>query len=527
MHTRTRRLLLDRKIIEKLRLGDTVKKIARDLKVGKPRIRALREKASLYGYIGTEPKPIPPWPELLFPEAVDKRSLRSSPANEQLHANIAWVKERLLAGWRPVTVFEELPSVGCLDITRSSFYRFMDRHDLYKIAVNRKKTNSGLGNPIVHTPGEALILDWGKLRTVWDEKTQKRKILWAFVGVMGFSRYMCVRLVWTNDVETTVDAISSMFQELGGVPAKVTSDNPKCFATTASRFEPILNPALEHFANHYNFVLECLPPADPQKKGKVERLMPYVRRLYEAHTDAWHGLEESQNYIDKKCAVANQRKHGTILQKPEEVFLNFEAAVLKTLPPLAYEKHQHATAKLRSDAFLRFDSKYYAVDDAFIGQELQIMASKTLVSIYAKGKLLETYPRNINPFEPHSTKDHLLKPHMKIIKDHGHYLVRARKIGPNVECLIQKLLLQNQGYLDLRKIWGILSLDKKYTPAAIDTACRAALEMGNISYRIVLNLLTLKSHSKTTPEHAQQSMKFTSKFARSIDDYKNKVSQLH
>jgi hypothetical protein len=38
MHTRTRRLLLERKIIEKLRLGDTIKKIARDLKVGKPRI---------------------------------------------------------------------------------------------------------------------------------------------------------------------------------------------------------------------------------------------------------------------------------------------------------------------------------------------------------------------------------------------------------------------------------------------------------------------------------------------------------
>jgi len=93
--------------------------------------------------------------------------------------------------------------------------------------------------------------------------------------------------------------------------------------------------------------------------------------------------------------------------------------------------------------------------------------------------------------------------------------------------LIQTLLLQNQGYLDLRKIWGILSLDKKYSPAAIEDACRSAIEMGNISYRIVLNLLTLKITPKSAPQQAPQALKFTAKFARSIDDYKNKVSQLH
>jgi|GEM_PF-6964052 len=140
---------------------------------------------------------------------------------------------------------------------------------------------------IIHRPGEALILDWGKLRDFIDLETGKKKTVWAFVGTLGFSRFMMVRLVESNDLMTTIDAIESMFREIGGVPERLTSDNPKCFAIEASPYEPLLNPGLELFLSHYKVQMECLPPADPQKKGKVERMMPYVRRIYEAHGKEW------------------------------------------------------------------------------------------------------------------------------------------------------------------------------------------------------------------------------------------------
>ncbi len=145
----------------------------------------------------------------------------------------------------------------------------------------------------MHKAGEALLVDWGKLRTVRGDEG-KARTLWAFVGVPGFSRFMMVRLVWTNDVPTTVLALESMLKELGGVPSRITSDNPKCFALEADKYDPLLNPVFERWSAHYGLCLECLPPADPKKKGKVERLMPFVRRLYEAHGEAWFGLDESQ-----------------------------------------------------------------------------------------------------------------------------------------------------------------------------------------------------------------------------------------
>lgn len=59
-------------------------------------------------------------------------------------------------------------------------------------------------------------MDWGKLCSGVNPKTGKKQTLWAFVGVLGYSRYMMVRLMWTCDSATTLAALSSMFLEMGG-----------------------------------------------------------------------------------------------------------------------------------------------------------------------------------------------------------------------------------------------------------------------------------------------------------------------
>ena len=131
--------------------------------------------------------------------------------------------------------------------------------------------------PIIHAPGEALILDWGKVKTVYDASLRKNRTLWAFVGVLGCSRLMSVRLVWTNDVATTIAALEPMLKELGGVPRRLISDNPKCFALEESNYEPLLNPALERFCSHYGTILECLPvyrQRNRKKKGKLSAKSP-------------------------------------------------------------------------------------------------------------------------------------------------------------------------------------------------------------------------------------------------------------
>lgn len=483
---------MDRKVVEYLAAGKSQRWIRQALKVGDRRLRRLKRQAEDAGYLSG--RPLPPYPEALFSDPLDRRTERSSDADAALLTKKTWIGDRLQAGWRPVTVLEELD----VAISKSSFYRFLHRHGIAELGKHYRTAR--VVPEIVHEPGEALQLDWGKFRDVFDEATGKKKTLWAFVGIMGFSRYTMVRLVWSNDVPTTLAAIESMLSELGGVPKRVTSDNPKCFALEASDYEPVLNPAFERFAAHYGFTIECLPPRDPQKKGKVERLMPYIRRLYEAHGPAWSGVEESQSYLNRKLAIANERKHGTTMRRPIDDLLGVETNFLKPLPPIAYEIEETAEAKVRQDGHVRFGNKYYSLDEKLIGQSVLILGNSKLVSIYHRGVLAETHERLTDPHRSKQTKSHHLKPWEQSMQEDSFYRKRAARVGPDVERLIVILLAQGNGFIDTRKIWGILSLDKKYEACAINRACLQAIELGSFSYRTVVALLRLQSTPMPAPE---------------------------
>jgi Integrase core domain len=498
---------VDRKIVELLIQGKTGRYIKETLKIGWKRFARVKAQAEEFGYINGG-KPLPPFPESLFPDPVDKRTLKKSDPDILLLEKKDWITDHLQGGWRPVTVWEEIG----VSVTKSSFYRFLHRHGLFDTGRAYRVIPE-----IVHKPGEALQLDWGKFRDVIDENG-KKKTLWAFVGVLGYSRYTMVRLVWTNDIPTTLAAIESMFKELGGVPQRITSDNPKCFVIEASNYEPILNPAFERFSNHYNFVIECLPPRDPQKKGKVERQMSFIRRLYEAHGPNWFGVEESQSYMDKKLSIANERKHGTTQRRPIDDLLQVELNFLKSLPAVSYQMEDFGEGKIRRDGHVRFLNKYYSVDEAHISQEVFIIGSQTQVNIYLKGKLIEVHERLTDPTRVKQTKKHHLKPWEQSMQEDSFYRKKAGAIGPDVERMIIILIAQGLGFIDTRKIWGILSLEKKFEKDSINAACRKAIDLQSYSYQTVLSLLRLQVRA-VPEEKFTKKIEKPNKFARPISEY--------
>jgi len=515
---------MERKIVEQLMNGVEVSEIARGLHVGRSRIRELRERAKGYGYLtpdgGRGSAALPPYPEAVFPDEGDKRSLKVSFGHLALEPHRAWIEERLLAGWHAITVYEELPIKG---IGRSSFYRYLEKHKLNRLG----EEDRGVTSEIIHRPGEALLVDWGKLCNGYDPVSGKKRAVWMFVGVLGYSRYLMIRLVFSVDTATTLRVMGSMFEELGGVPGRVTSDNPKCFALEASKYEPLLNPAYERFAAHYGIVIECLPPRDPEKKGKVERLMPYGRRLYEAHGDEWKGLEESQEYMNKKLLLANARKHGTTLRRPVDVFVQEEKNRLKNLPAMAYEIEQYHDGIVRQDGHVRFDSKYYSLDEQYKGKTVSVLGDSKMVSIYYQGKLLEVHARVLDANQTKSTKPQHLKPWERSMLDDSLYRKRAAKLGPWVDAMIVAILKRGEGFVDTRKVWGILSLDKSYGAAEIDAACDKALKMGLLSYRAVKGLLDAEKDMRAARSSLVDGPKTASvehKFVRPISEYEERLS---
>lgn len=164
-----------------------------------------------------------------------------------------------------------------------------------------------------------------------------------------------------------------------------------------------------------------------------------------------------------------------------------------------------------------------------------MVANAARVNIFHRGKLCETHERINDPYQTKSIKPHHQKSWEKTLTDHGHYLRRAREIGPDVELMVQQILFQGEGYVDTRKIWGILSLDKSYLPEFINEACRDALAIGQLGYRIVMSFLKLKPQKKGGPSKATEhtgSLQITKKsesniFVRDMSEYTEKLKLLH
>ncbi len=510
----TRMLIMDRKIVVRLIEGDSFNLIERELKVGKRRIKRLYTKALTTGYL-TLLKPLPPFPEKLFSEKdepIKDLALSRSPYDKILLPYFEEIESKIKLEFLPVTILEELP----IKIPASSFYRFLKRQGLeYK----KKKQRGGVIPEILTEPGEVLQLDWGKVRDVIDPETGKKKTLWAFVGVLGFSRFMIVKFVWTNSVEVTMNAIEEMFKELGGVPRKIVSDNPKCFATEASLYEPIINVAMERFAYHYKIIFELLPPRRPELKGKVERQMPYTRRLFESYGD-FVSLIHAQEHMNKKLILANERKHGTLKRKPIDMFHLDEIHLLQKLPSLAFEREEYQESKVRKDGYVCFRSKYYSVGEKLVDKKTFIIGNKNTVTIYLNGELIESHPKIVNPYQTKSTKKHHLKHWDQIQNDHKMYLERAKAIGESVEIMVASILKQGNGFVDTRKVWGILSLDKSYSSEKIESSCKMCLELEQFSYQSLRRILEMNnglSKEDVRPVGIN-------KYVRSTTDYAEKVN---
>lgn len=504
----TRMIMTDRKIVEALLSGKSQRDVCREVRVGNRRVAKLEKLAREAGYLDGS-RPLPPFPEALFPRA-QRAPVPQSDPDAALMSKKDWIVERLAAGWHKVTLFEELP----VRVSRSSFYRFLDRHGLGVDAKPERAVPE-----IVHRPGEALLLDWGHLCTITDPDTGKRRKVWAFVGVLGYSRLLTVRLVWTNSVDVTMQAIEDMIVELGGVPGRVTSDNPKCFALEADRFQPLLNPAFEMLASHMGFVIECLPPRDPEKKGKVERPMPFVRRLFEAHGE-WKGIEEAEEYLRAKVAIANERKHGTTGDRPKDRFEREEKTALGALPAVAFERQEIGESTVREDNHVRFKNKYYSVGEGYRGKDALILGNSRTVRIHIDGVLVAVHPRITDKAMSKSTKDEHKKTWERTLTDNAHYVEKANAIGPNVKVLVECVLASQHGFVETRMVWGLFHLATIYSRKDVDDACGIALETHGHTYRDVKRIL----ESTCTPTKSEDK-NHEHAFTRPMNDYTNFIAE--
>lgn len=127
-------------------------------------------------------------------------------------------------------------------------------------------------------PGEQAQCDYLELG-VHDVRGVPTKV-YAFTMLLGFSRQLYVEFATSCASDAFLAAHARAFAYFGGMPRRVLYDNAKVVALKHTRTVVTFNEALLDFAGRFGFRPQLCRPYRPQTKGKVERVIGYVKDAF-------------------------------------------------------------------------------------------------------------------------------------------------------------------------------------------------------------------------------------------------------
>ncbi|MDP4195004.1 MAG: IS21 family transposase [Bacteroidota bacterium] len=213
-------------------------------------------------------------------------------------------------------------------VSYSSFKRFVRKHQIVK-----SNTNSTCR--IESDPGSQCQVDYCKVGLIYDSPTGKRKLVYAFIGTLSYSRHKFVEFVFSQNQKSFVQSHINMFNFFQGLPVTLKLDNLKSGVVKPDLYDPKINKAYAEMAEHYGLFLDPCRVASPKDKGIVERDVQTIREEFRKMLAINPMISLSEANAQIKNWIINvygKRKHGTTQEEPYNTFKQIEQPKLLSLP---------------------------------------------------------------------------------------------------------------------------------------------------------------------------------------------------
>lgn len=464
-----------RHILVRMRLGDSDRALAKTGLIGRPKAKALRAIANKQGWLDPA-NPLPDDALLVQVLAVSRPEASSQSCVEPYREIVTgWVEQEI----QSKTIYQALVRNHAFCGSYSSVYRFVR-------TLNRDAPKATMH--LDFAPGEAAQVDFGAGPVLVDQRTGEEIKTWFFLMTLCWSRHQYAEIVLNQKVDTWLACHRHAFEWFGGVVRRVIIDNAKCAITRACTRDPEVQRAYAECAEGYGFKIDACPPRQPQKKGRVESGIKYIKgnflplRSFRNLTDANRQL---QAWILEE---AGNRTHGSTHVKPLSRFAT-EKPLLQPLPVQPPEIAVWAKVKVHRDAHVQFEKALYSVPFRLMGQTLWLKATAVTVRIYRDHDLVAVHPRLTRPGARATADDHMPPEALAWkMRDPQWCLTHSSQIGAACHTLVRQLFADR--VLDnLRAAQGVVGLKKKYGTIRLEAACQRALAYDNPRYRTVKTIL--------------------------------------
>jgi len=208
-------------------------------------------------------------------------------------------------------------------------------------------------------PGEETQYDWSPYRVPIGGTM---RLVHAFAATLGFSRKTHVRFYPDEREATLLEAHVHAFEDFGGVTRRGVYDRMATvvLGTIGKDRKPLWHPRFRDFASYYGYEPYLCRVADPDRKGKDERVFLYLERdfIRGAEFDSFDDLNAKVSlWLDE---VANRRVHGTTRKVPDEAWQQ-ERPFLIALPDSRYPAYDEELRKVGPDAVISVRGTPYTV----------------------------------------------------------------------------------------------------------------------------------------------------------------------
>lgn len=191
----------------------------------------------------------------------------------------------------------------------------------------------------------------------------------AFIMIMGNSRSKYVEFVKRCDIYSLQRCLVNAFEYYGGVPETILTDRMKTVVIGTQGGKTIWNTKFLEFAKDMGFVPKLCKVRRPQTKGKVERLVQYVKDNFlpgRTFTD----LNDLNLQAINWCKKVDSKAHGTTGLIPMK---ELSKEPLLPLPERnIMDRYRFEIRKVSKDGFVSYDGAKYGIPWQYSGKELRV-----------------------------------------------------------------------------------------------------------------------------------------------------------
>jgi transposase len=500
-------------VIRLHRQGSSCRNIARQLRMGRDTIRNYLDAVAKAGLLEGPADALPELDELRTAVHREVPARPGQPRVSSIESHRPRIKALREKGAGPTAIHDwlrlhEPEYTGSLSAVKR-LCRQLDRQ--------RGPAATDVAIVVETAPGHIAQVDFGYAGKRYDPERGTMRKTWLFAMTLGFSRYTFADLVFDQKIETWLRLHVAAFDFLQSVPRVIVPDNLKSAVVRAAfgvDDTPVLNRSYCEVARHYGFQIDPTPPRAPQKKGKVESTVKYVKRNFLATWDTVDIREDRRQLRRWLDEIANQRRHGTTGRRPREVFDEQERQAMLPLPSTRWELVLWKKAKLHSDSHVQIDGGFYSAPWRFLHEELWVRCTLHRIAIYRQDELLWTHARVARG--KRSTIDGHLPEYRRDLRHRSkqYWIDRARTIGIEVQRLAEEIFASDDVLLQLRKVQAVVSHLETFPVHRARAAARRALFYGSIDYRSIKNMLRRGLDIQPLPQNPPRAWSQGSRFAR-------------